>query len=149
MKCLRHTHLFLQVLYSTLRIGLHDSFLASFCIFPASEEKQRKSNMSRLNYSFIIRWEDVRRKAVVHLLLRSCFSLFQAIWSCYLLLCQSDQCTALHCVHNVTQCEHNQDIVRHRNPLEGSNLVSFPTGVLCVCCVSRSSLHWMTVHYQS
>lgn len=42
MKCFRHTHLFLQVLYSTLRIGLHDSFLASFCIFPASEEKAKE-----------------------------------------------------------------------------------------------------------
>lgn len=34
-------NLFLQVLYSTLRMGLHDSFLPSFCIFP---EKTRQNN---------------------------------------------------------------------------------------------------------
>ena len=32
-------YLFLEVLYSTLRIGLHDSFLPSFCIFPAFKTK--------------------------------------------------------------------------------------------------------------
>lgn len=32
------TNLFLQVLYSTLSIGLHDSFLPSFCIFPELEK---------------------------------------------------------------------------------------------------------------
>lgn len=34
-----YTNLFLQVLYSTLSMGLHDSFLPSFCIFPELEQK--------------------------------------------------------------------------------------------------------------
>ena len=46
-------YLFLEVLYSTLRIGLHDSFLPSFCIFPAFKTEKHKFYESQCPLDFL------------------------------------------------------------------------------------------------
>lgn len=45
-----NTNLLLQVLYSTFRMGLHDSFLPSFCIFP--EKRQKRTNGYNTSHSW-------------------------------------------------------------------------------------------------
>lgn len=45
-------HLFLDVLYSTFSIGLHDSFLPSFWIFPESQNGKDTEKVSRPYHIF-------------------------------------------------------------------------------------------------
>lgn len=56
---LKSTHLFLEVLYSTLSMGLHDSFLPSFCIFPELEEIAKEWTTFQDNTIFTVNKQQI------------------------------------------------------------------------------------------